>query len=395
MKKQMSLLITGAVIGSLMFSGAQAQMCTTKEAKARESKVAKFDTAKGRGLADNFYLWDVGKQIQVRFLNGTPEQQAKVLELAKQWEKFANIKFIQVFAEPSNVRVEFSDSDENYSLLGSDADQADPTEHTMHLYSGLFNDPTRLKRTVVHEFGHALGFMHEHSSPITGINWNKDTMYKFYAKYGWDEDMVNSQIFRVYEERYTNGTKYDSKSIMHYPVYSWQTTNGYSVGWNTDMSPGDMELASLLYPKSGVRPNEVPRITILNYSTTKIKADKVAGGLKLYPSFNISTAGNTGDVYFCVLLFDKDGYAIPATQDNYNVSGVVGAYKGFRLAPGKKLSVNKQDPEEFELFIPYNNIPNTAANSEIQVVFRAFVSDGKDLRSTYQSTPVSYQMGAR
>ncbi|MCU0404789.1 MAG: M12 family metallopeptidase [Chitinophagaceae bacterium] len=395
MKNNFKLLVTGAIIGTLLYTGAHAQYCTTKEAKARESKLIKFDTTKGRGLADNFFLWDVGQQIQVRFLNGTPEQQAKVMELAKQWEQYANIKFIQVFAEPSNIRVEFSDSDENYSLLGSDANQGDPTEHTMHLFSGLFNDPTRLKRTVVHEFGHALGFMHEHSSPITGINWNKDTMYKFYAKYGWDQDMVDAQVFKVYEERYTNGTKYDPKSIMHYPIPSWQTTNGFSVGWNTDISEGDKQLAALLYPASGVRATEVPRISILNYTTTKIKADKTAGGLKLYPSFNINTSGATGDVYLCVLLFDKDGNAIMATDEKYNVSGVVGAYKGFRMGPGKKISVNKQNPEEFELFIPFSNIPNTPNTSEIQVVFRTFVSDGKDLKSTFFSTPVSYQMGAR
>lgn len=395
MKTKINLLITGVLTGTLLNTGTQAQMCTTKESIARESKVAKFDTTKGRGLADNFFLWDVGQQIQVRFLNGTPEQQSRVMELARQWEQYANIKFMQVFSEPSNVRVEFSISDENYSLLGTNANQGDPAEHTMHLYSGLFADPIRLKRTVVHEFGHALGFMHEHSSPITGINWNKDTMYKFYAKYGWDKEMVDAQVFKVYGERYTNGTRYDPKSIMHYPIPAWQTTNGFSVSWNTDISEGDKELAAMLYPASGVRANEVPRISILNYTTTRIKADKVAGGLKLYPSFNINTAGATGDVYFCVMLFDKERKPLMATNESYSINGVVGVHKGFRMGPGKKLSVNKQTPEEFEFFIPFSNIPNTSNTSEIKVVFLTFVSDGKDLKSTFFSTPVSYQMGSR
>jgi hypothetical protein len=59
------------------------------------------------------------------------------------------------------------------------------------------------------------------------------------------------------------------------------------------------------------------------------------------------------------------------------------------------LSVNKASAEEFPLFIPYSNIPNTPENSEIKVVFRTYVSDGKDLKSIFFSNPVSYQMGAR
>lgn len=388
-----------AIISAGIFMGfnfkAQSQYCTTKEAMALEAKTMKFDTTSTRGLADNFYLWNIGATIKVRFLNGDAEQQAKVMALAKEWEKHANIKFVKTDTEPSNVRVEFSEAPENYSLLGTDANQADPEEHTMHLELGLFKDPARLKRTVVHEFGHALGFMHEHSSPISGIEWNKDTMYKQYAQFGWDKQMVDAQIFRVYDKRYTNGTKYDPKSIMHYPIPAWHTTNGYHVGWNTELSEGDKELAALMYPYKGDRANEVPRINILDFTTTLVKPDKAAGGINMFPSFNITTAGVTGDIYLCVMLLDKNGKAIKAIDDKYSVGGVVGTYKSYRMAPGKKLSVNKESPEELALFIPYDKIPDTPENSEIKVVFRSFVSDGQELRSIYASSPVAYLMGSR
>jgi hypothetical protein len=384
-----------SIAGLLISLQVQSQHCTTKEGLAREAKTKKFDTTSTRGLADNFYLWNVGATIKVGFINGTTEQQEKVMALAKEWEKHANIRFEKSDKGPSNVRVEFSDAQENYSLLGTDANQADPEEHTLHLDMALFKEPARLKRTVIHEFGHVLGFMHEHSSPISGIQWNKDTMYKQYAQYGWDKAMVDAQIFRLYDRRYTNGTRYDPKSIMHYPIPAWHTMDGYSVDWNTEISEGDKELASLLYPFAGARANEVPRISILEYSTTLIKVDKAAGGLNLYPSFYVTTAGLTGDVYLCALLFNKNGTPINATDEKYNLSGVLGTYKAFRMAPGKKFGVNKESPEEFPLFIPLTYIPDTPENSEIMVVFRAFVSDGQEIRSIYSGNPVSYLMGSR
>lgn len=371
---------------------ANAQLCTTKEAAAYDKKAEPLDTLSPRGLFDNFFLWNLGEEIKVRFLNGTEDQQKAVMALAKTWEQYANIKFVWVTEGASNVRVEFSNRQENYSQLGTNSNMVVDNQHTMHLEYALFNDPQRLKRTVVHEFGHVLGFMHEHSSPISGIQWNKDTMYKVHAKYGWDKDMVDAQIFKVYGTRYTNGTNYDPKSIMHYPIPAWQTMNGYAVGWNTEISEGDKQLAAMAYPAGVVRTNEVPRVNVVNYTTTVVKSDATAGGIYLYPSFEVKTAGATGDVFFAVLLFDKNGNGIRATDDKYNVNGCVGTYKSFRIGPGKLLNANKTAPDDFPLFIPYTNIPNVAANAEIQIQFRAYVSDGEELKSIFFSEPVAYRM---
>jgi hypothetical protein len=368
------------------------QVCTTMEAMAYAGNQQKLDTTKGRGMADNFFLWDVGKTIYIRFINGSSLQHLKVLELAKQWEKYANVKFQIVSGEPSNVRVRFSDSQENYSQLGINSNMMSSDTNTMHLEYALFADTLRLKRTVVHEFGHVLGFMHEHSSPISGIQWNKDTMYTSYAKYGWDKDMVDAQIFKTYNQRYTNGTNYDAKSIMHYPIPAWQTSNGYNVGWNTEISDGDKQLAALMYPFTGARVNEVPRIYIQNYTNIVVKADQAAGGINIYPSFEVKTEGVMGTVYFAVLLFDKDGNAIKATSEKYNVNGCVGTYKAFRMAPDKLLNANKNLPDDFPLFIPFDNIPKNYNNEDIQVQFRTFVSDGEEMKSIYFSAPISYKL---
>jgi hypothetical protein len=265
----------------------------------------------------------------------------------------------------------------------------------MHLEFALFADSNRLRRTVIHEFGHAIGLLHEHSNPISGIQWNKDTMYKEYARGGWDKNTVDAQVFRVYNARYTNGTSYDPKSIMHYPIPRHHTLNGYSVDWNTDISEGDKKLVGMMYPFSGDRPNQVTQAVIEEYTTTLVKADPVAGGLNLYPSFVVATEGIPGNVVFAIMLFDKQGNGIRAISNEYNINGNVGAYRAFRLGPGNRLNANKKSPDDFGIFIPYSSIPEAYRTEEVQVQFRSYISDDVELKNVYTADPISFRLNAK
>lgn len=83
---------------------------------------------------------------------------------------------------------------------------------------GWFNDQTsdeEFSRTVIHEFGHAIGCVHEQSSPAANIQWNKQAVYEYYWKNdGWDQAKVDWNVFQKYEPEATVNTKWDSTSIM-------------------------------------------------------------------------------------------------------------------------------------------------------------------------------------
>ena len=52
-----------------------------------------------------------------------------------------------------------------------------------------------------HEFGHALGMIHEHQNPAAQgeIPWDKPKVYAYYAQQGWSKDDVDTNIFEVYD----------------------------------------------------------------------------------------------------------------------------------------------------------------------------------------------------
>src|SRR5262249_39076861 len=114
-----------------------------------------FDTSKpSRGLADNYYLWDNGKSLNVRFLSGSPALQAQVMSIAKEWEKYANIHFVYVSSGPAHIRVKLDNKGGHNSLIGFLSTMVDPEEKTMNLDTSDFKTYDAMHRTVLHEFGH-------------------------------------------------------------------------------------------------------------------------------------------------------------------------------------------------------------------------------------------------
>ena len=65
----------------------------------------------------------------------------------------------------------------------------------MNLGIGAATNIEQIRRPVLHEFGHALGCIHEHQSPVAGIQWNEPVVIRTYALDGWDEATVRKNVF--------------------------------------------------------------------------------------------------------------------------------------------------------------------------------------------------------
>lgn len=344
----------------------------------------------GRGLADNYYLWNNGATLKVKFLSGSKVLQNKVKAAANEWMRFGNIKFQYVTSGPADFRVFLGKGNGHNSYVGTVCGMIDPDQETMNLDTADLTNDISLKGTVMHEFGHALGLLHEHSSPISGIKWNKEKIYKVYEEsYGWSKDDVDFQVFEVYKTFYTNGTQYDPKSIMHYSIEPWETLNGYSVPWNNYMSPGDKELIAALYPKTGTRKNEVPRVTIANFQKLSIKDNKAKGGLSIYPTFDMVAAGKAGKVYLLVEFFDENGDAIIDSDGLYSFDEQVSAISSLTTIPGKKISYNKVK-NDLEIFIPYEQMELTESQ-DIYARFRVILQTPEgEIKDLYYGKAASF-----
>lgn len=187
----------------------------------------------------------------MRFLDGSAEFRSKVQLYSAVWSEHANIKFHFIETGPSDIRVAFVHDGRSWSYIGNGAENVAKNKATMNF--GWFDEKTEeieFQRVILHEFGHALGLVHEHQSPKRVINFNLQYLLKYYEKppFEWNENLVRDNIIKKIPASQTRQTSYDPKSIMHYPIPAKFTTDGYSVGLNTELSAKDKELIKKLYP---------------------------------------------------------------------------------------------------------------------------------------------------
>jgi hypothetical protein len=226
------------------------QVCTAPEPLSRTgSKEPKTSAA-----LYSSKKWATGQTIKIKFLNGDTYLQEKVKQYASTWLNHASLQFQYVGGtETADIKIgfKFNGDSGSWSYMGTDCHYIDQAAPSMNF--GWFTSSTsesEFSRVIVHEFGHALGLIHEHLSPSVTINWNKQAVYDYYAgapNY-WTQAQVDNNLFNKFSASETQYTTFDTQSIMLYSFPASFTTDGFSAPWNTVLSETDKSFIKTIYP---------------------------------------------------------------------------------------------------------------------------------------------------
>ena len=199
--------------------------------------------------------WDNARTLRCRFLDGDDFQQGKVKEKANIWCDYASITFDFVEDPDAEIRISFQADPGSWSAIGTDClvtsyfPQYQPT-----MNFGWLQDDTadeEYERVVVHEFGHALGCIHEHQQPNEDLQWNADAVYAAFSgppNY-WSQDDIDHNILQKYSPDGVSATRFDRDSIMLYQFDGSLFVDGVGTPLNTHLSDQDKQMIGQMYPK--------------------------------------------------------------------------------------------------------------------------------------------------
>lgn len=208
----------------------------------------------------NATFWGRGKILSVGFLGGEPVLRERVAQIANEWitRTRCRIEF-HFWTDPSvdpsqaQIRISFDPDHGSWSWVGTQARKVHPSLPTMNLgWLTADLEESLARKVVLHEFGHALGLIHEHLHPLAQIPWRREAVIAdLKATQKWDEATIEANMFDVPDPSQVFATDPDPASIMIYPIPAHWIERGEPVDWNADLSAKDILLIQSAY---GIRP---------------------------------------------------------------------------------------------------------------------------------------------
>lgn len=196
--------------------------------------------------------WKSGDTIRVAFMEGDNKLQQRVRDMATRWiaPGMANLQLSFTDSAASHVRVAFRAGNGSWSTVGTTCKQVAADKPTMNF--GWINADSaedEVRRVVLHEFGHALGLIHEHQNPVAAIKWKRDAVIRELSgpPNNWSVEQIEFNVLNAASADDVNATNLDPGSIMMYPIPASWTEDGFSTGLNSDLSNVDHQFIRKQY----------------------------------------------------------------------------------------------------------------------------------------------------
>lgn len=206
-----------------------------------------------RGAARSTALWEPDSRITLSFMDGSPALHERIYAVATQWlhRSEASLDFdVLKDIAAADIRISFCHPG-SWSMIGTECRKVKDLERPTMNFGALTEDSEEqvLRKVVLHEFGHALGLLHEHQHPEHPFEWDRDGVYEDLQgpPNNWSREKVERNLFLPFSEDETVLHGFDADSIMLYPIPAQWTVDGRSFSGNDDLSSGDIELISVLY----------------------------------------------------------------------------------------------------------------------------------------------------
>ncbi|MFF7108186.1 hypothetical protein [Pseudomonas sichuanensis] len=266
-----------------------------KRLKTRRVPSTPRSSRKKRSIGDHTIFWETGSTLRISF-TGHPEEDLKqaIVAVARAWLVHANLDFELVDDDDQSADIRIDTAvppDFNESALGLVARNMDGPSMSL----GVRPADEHFRRIVLHEFGHALGMIHEHQHPMANIPWDLEALRaRFTGRLAPEattdeeldemieetsdeeldemieetsdeeldemiEDMSDEEFEAMIEEMIAINylpiaaqgfvtLDYDPTSIMHYPVKQELTLGDWEVLGNDELSAKDKQFMRMAYP---------------------------------------------------------------------------------------------------------------------------------------------------